>query len=180
MSTDHRKPFNCTLFIASHIIIFLVTIPAFMPRSAQVIALILVGWYFYQVIFTQTTGDFSNDFGLGSAIIGQYLVALDLGLLTPPEQLKDFYDKDQTSVTQRPLKKRIIWALKLYLNPRGIGWTHEPSHLPHRPSPSTPRSRFVFSRVVFAIFCFLTIQGMLRFNAAYVDKAITDKLITGA
>lgn len=182
MGTDyrHRKPLNATLFFASHIIVFLVTIPAFLPRSAQVIALILVGWYFYQVIFTQTTGDFNNDFGVGSAILGQYMVALDYGLLTPPEQLKNFYDADQTSVTQRPLKKRIIWALKLFLNPRGIGWTHEPSHLPQRPSPSTPRSRFVFSRVVFAIFCFLTVQGMLHFNYAFVDTVMTDKLITDA
>jgi hypothetical protein len=129
--------------------------------------------YFYQVVFTQTTGDFNSDFGLGSGILFQYLVVLDYAFLTPPDKLKDLHDKDLTRVIKRPLKERALWAIKLYSNPRGIGWAHEPSHLPPRPSPSIPRSRFVISRILLAICCFLVIGGRNLVENAYADKLVT-------
>ena len=81
--------------------------------------------------------------GIGSVIISLYIVALDH---VPPDKSKDIHDKDPRKVTKRPLKERILWAFKPFFNPRGIGWAHEPSHLPPQPSPST--SEFSFSYVV--------------------------------
>jgi len=173
MGTDHRKSLDGTLFLASQIIVILVTTPAFIPRPAQVIALILIGWYFYQAIFTQTTGDFNKDFALGSALPIQYMVALNYAFLTATDELKNFHDEDRTLVSQRSLKKRIIWTLKLHSNPRGIGWAHEPSHLPSRPSPSTPRSRFVLSRILLVAICFLVLIGTQHFDAVYVGSVLT-------
>jgi len=181
MGEIHKKPLNIPLFLASQILLIIVTTPAFIPKPAQLIAFAVVGWYSYQVILTETTGDFNVDFGIGSTILSQYLVNLDYALLTPPDKSKDFHDNNPTSITKRPLKERILWAFQLFSNPRGIGWAHEPSHLPPRPSPSTPRSRFVFSRLCLSTCYFLGTAGIKRLDAAYL-YAITaaGKLLTDA
>jgi hypothetical protein len=180
MGADHRKLLDGALFLASQVILILVSVPAFVPKPAQVISFGVVGWYLYRIIFTQTTGDFNNDFGLGPTIIVQYMLALDYALLTPPESLKDFNQGDIARVTKRSFKKRVLWTLKLFSNPRGIGWAHEPSHLPPRPSSSTPRSTFVISRILLATCCFLIFGGASLFDAAYANTITADKLLTGA
>ena len=180
MGADHRKPLDNALFLALQTSLIIVTIPAFIPRPAQLIVFAVLGWYSYQVIFTQTTGDFNNDFGLGAAILIQYIVALDYALLTPADILRDFYDNDRTRVTQRPLKQRVVWALKVSSNPRCIGWAHEPPYLPPRPLPSTPRSNFVFSRIFLATCCFLIVGGTRHFDAVFSGTTTANKLLTGA
>jgi hypothetical protein len=179
MSADHRKPLDGALLFTSYVILTIVLFPAFIPRPVKVLAFVVVGWCFHRIIFTQTTGNFNIDFALGTAILVQYMLVLDIALLTPPENLKDFHDNDPTRVVERPLKKRVLWAFKLFSNPRGIGWAHEPSHLPHRPSPSTPRSRFVISRILYATCCFCIAGGASIFDATYAGM-ITAELLTGA
>lgn len=171
MNTDHRKSLDGTLLLASEVILIIASIPAFVPKLARVVTFVVLGLYFYHVIFTQTTGDFDQDLILGSSIIFQYISFLDYALLTPPENLKDLSDKDPTRVTQRPLKKRVLWIFKLMSNPRGIGWAHEPSHLP--PRPSTPRSKFVISRLALsAICCFLVVAGRSVLSVVYADASM--------
>ena len=52
----------------------------------------------------------------------------------------------QKPLSKMPLKDRLWWAASLTVNPRGIGWTHEPTqYLPPRPS-STPR-KFILSQL---------------------------------
>jgi len=69
----------------------------------------------------------------------------------------------------------ILEALDGHTNP------HISSHLPPRPSPSTPRSRFVFSRLFLSTCYFLGTAGIKRLDAAYL-YAITaaGKLLTDA
>lgn len=180
MSADHRNQLNGAVFLASQFGLIILSIPAFVPRPLQVVAFALLGWYLFQVISIQTTGDFNADFGLGSAIIVQYLLALGYAFLTPPEKLKDFQDKCTTSVAERPLGQRVLWTLKLFSNPRGIGWAHEPSYLPPRPSPSTPRSTFVISRILLAAGCFSIVSISHYFVDTYVAFVTADLLVTGA
>ena len=153
METTDRRPFDVVLFCISLAIQIVVSIPSFLPKFARVLGTLLVGYIHYQIIFTQTTGDYAVDFALGSAILAQYFTGADYALFTSPEKLMDYRDGDASKVAQRSFKKRLQWTLKLYSNPRGIGWADEPSHLPNRPSPSTPRSTFVFSRLLFVIGC---------------------------
>jgi hypothetical protein len=94
---------------------------------------------------------------MGSGIVVQYLIGVDYALFSSPADLIDYCDRDASTVTQRSFKKRVQWTLRLYSNPRGIGWAHEPTNLPPRPSPSTSRSKFVFSRILFAIGCFASL-----------------------
>jgi hypothetical protein len=166
------------LLFASQILLITLTIPAFVPRSAQVIAFALLGWYTYRVIFTQTSGDFNIDYSLGLSLISVYLVTLEFAFLTSPETSRD---NDQTRVAQRPFKKRLIWALKPFSNPRCIGETGEPSFLPpHWPSLPSTRSRFVLSRISLATCFFVVASGADAFHAAYANKTTADKLVTGA
>ncbi|CAA7267489.1 unnamed protein product [Cyclocybe aegerita] len=81
------------------------------------------------------------------------MIALDALLLTQPNALRNSQDPLTNEVTERTLRQRITWAFRLYTNPRGIGWSHEHSHLPDRPSPLTPRWTFVRTRTFYAVIC---------------------------
>ena len=60
----------------------------------------------------------------------------------------------QKPLSEMPLKDRLWWATNLTGNPRGIGWTHEPTlHIPPRPS-STPR-KFIISQLMWMVFYIL-------------------------
>ena len=56
----------------------------------------------------------------------------------------------QKPLSKMPFKDRLRWATNLSGNPRGIGWTHEPTHnIPPRPS-STP-GRFILSQLMWMV-----------------------------
>jgi hypothetical protein len=166
MEPSDRRPFDVVLFCISSAILIIVSIPSFLPKFARVLGVLFIGYIYYQIIFTQTTGDLAGDFGVGSVILAQYLTGADYALFTSPDKLLDYCDGDRSKVAQRSFKKRVQWTLRLYSNPRGIGWAHEPSHLPNRPSPSTPRREFVFWRILFAIGCFSVIGVIYVINAS--------------
>src|SRR5258707_1929616 len=157
MDKSDRKPFDFVLFGISLAIQTLVSIPSFLPKFARVLGVLIVGYIYYRIIFTQTTGDFAADLAIGSGILANYLVGADYALITSPETLMDYCGGNSLKIAQRSFKKRLQWTLRLYTNPRGVGWAHEPSLLPNRPSPSTSRREFVFSRVLCIIGCVLGI-----------------------
>jgi hypothetical protein len=177
MNTSDRKPFDVVLFSISMVILFVASIPSFLPKFARVLGVLLVGCIHYRIIFTQTTGDFAGDLALGSGILSQYMRGADHALFTSPESLRD---GDALKVTLRSFKKRVQWTLKLYSNPRGIGWAHEPRHLPARPSPSMPRWKFVFSRILFAIGCFSAIGVVYVADASNPGLTTPGMLLTEA
>ena len=180
MEEEYRKPVDIAMLLASQVILVVVSIPAFVPKPAQVLAFILVGYYVCRMILTQSSGNFTVDYGIGSGAILQYITTLDYALLTPVENFKNLHDKDQTAVAKRPFNQRVRFALTLLTSVRGIGWSHEPSHLPPRPSPSTPRSKFVISRILLATSCFFLAYRASLLDVAYAKSTTADKLLTGA
>ena len=168
------------MILTSQVLLTIVSIPAFVPKPAKVLAFVLVGCCVHRMILTQTTGNFNTDYTLGSGAIFQYIAILDFALLTPLENLRNLHEKDQTGVAKRPFNQRVHFALRLLPNIRGIGWSHEPSHLPPRPSPSTPRSRFVVSRILHATCCFFIAYRASLLNISYAKETTVDKLLTGA
>ena len=152
MDTDTRPPFNFLSYGFSQVVVIIATIPGFLPKFIKFLAVLFFGWVTFDTIFTRTTGSKGGNFGLGSMILAQFFCVIDLVLLTPSENSRD---KDTSGITERPFGKRALWALELYMNPRGIGWSHEPSRLPPRPSPSTPRWEFVVSRISRIIVCLI-------------------------
>ena len=165
-SESGRRPFSVVLYCISLAILIAASIPSFLPKVARVLAVLFVGYIHYQIIFTHTTGDFAVDLTLGSLFVVQYLIGVDYALLSSPEDFLDYSDRDASKVSQRSFKKRVQWTLRLYANPRGIGWAHEPTGLPPRPSPSTSRFKFVVSRIIYAIGCFSGVGMVGVLNAS--------------
>ena len=177
MVPDDRPSFNVALFAFSQVIVVIATIPAFLPRFAKVLAVLLVGWVICHIIFTQTTGDKGGDQGLGSVLLAYYLAVVDYVLLTRPDDLRDIKDR-ATKMAERSFKSRVIWAMKLYTNPRGIGCVHEVPNLRNL-SPSTPRRKFVIHRTtytVISIFAICVAWVVNAFNPALTTpgKVLTD------
>jgi hypothetical protein len=146
MDPDTRPPFNFLLYGFCQVVAIIATIPGFI----KILAVLFFGWETFDTVLIRTTGSKAGNFGVGSVIVAQFFCVIDLVLLTPAENLKD---KDTSRITERSFGKRVLWALELYINPRGIGWSHEPSHLPPRPSPSTPGWDFVVSKISHVIVC---------------------------
>ncbi|KDR78654.1 hypothetical protein GALMADRAFT_223911 [Galerina marginata CBS 339.88] len=128
------------------------------PGLPRLLIWLLLGvalWISYHLITQTTTGDLVADLGLGSAILTQLMTGLDAIFLTHPNTLKNLQDP-QTSdnkITEKSFSQRLRWTFNLYINPRGIGWAHEPPDLPSRPSPSTSRWNFIGTRITIIILC---------------------------
>ena len=111
------------------------------------IAFIILSWISYHVITKTTIQSHVVNYILGTVILTQLVLVFDMIFITDPDTLKNFQDSHSGKITERPFKERVLWALNLYTNPRGIGWAHE-SPLPSRPSPTTPRWKFVGVQVI--------------------------------
>ena len=151
MDDTNRGHFNGILFGLFQLINILSIIPGGRP-VLKWIAFVILSWISYHLITKTTTQDLIVDVSLGSAILTQLVVVFDMIFITHPDTLRNFQDSYSGKITERPFKERALWAYNLYTNPRGIGWAHESPHLPNRPSPSTPRWRFVGVRVIRALF----------------------------
>src|SRR6266704_1741073 len=104
MVPDDRPPFNLALFTFSQVIVVIATTPAFLPKFAKVLAVLLVGWVYCHIIFTQTIGDKSGDQEIGTVLLVHYLAVIDYVLFTRPDDLRDIKDKDTTKVAERSFK----------------------------------------------------------------------------
>ena len=148
--TNRRGHFNGILFGLFQLISILSIIPGG-QLALKGFAFVALSWISYHLITKTTTQDLAVDLGLGSAILTQLLIAFDMMFITHPDTLKNFQDSHGGKISEQPFKERALWALNLYTNPRGIGWAHESPHLPSRPSPSTPRWKFVGVQVIRAL-----------------------------
>lgn len=171
MDNTHREHFSGLLFGLFQLISILSIIPGG-PRTLKWIAFFVLSWISYHLITKTTTQDLAADLGLGSAILTQLLIAFDIMFITHPDTLKNFQDSHDGKITERPFKERALWAYNLYTNPRGIGWAHESPHLASRPSPSTPRWRFVGVQVIRAVL-YIMLECM-----AYVLNALNPGMTT--
>ena len=78
------------------------------------------------------------------------------------------------SISDAPLSDRLIWAVKLVTELRGIGWAHEPTAaLPPRPITLT-RGQFIVSRVKWLVLYALLFdvgQMLARHNPSFQETA---------
>ena len=151
MHDTNRGQFSWILFGLFQLISILSIIPGGRP-VLKWIAFVVLSWISYHLITKTTTEDLAFDLALGSAILSQLASVFDMIFITHPDTLKNFQDSQSGKITERPFKERALWAYNFFTNPRGIGWSHESPHLPSRPSPSTPRWRFVGIQVIRALF----------------------------
>ena len=154
MHNTNRGPFNGILLGLFQLIIILCNIPGGRPVLKR-IAFVVLSWISYHLITKTTTQDLVADVTLGSVILTQLVAVFDMIFITHPDTLKNFQDSHSGKITERPFKERALWAFNFYTNPRGIDWAHESPHLPSRPSPSTPRWKFVRARVTQAFLLFV-------------------------
>ena len=151
-NTTNREHFSGILFGLFQLISILSIIPNPKERPAlKGITFVVLSWISYYLITKTTTQDLVVDTSLGTTILAQLVAVFDMMFITHPDTLKNFQDSHSGKITERPFKERALWAYNFYTNPRGIGWAHESPHLPSRPSPSTPRWRFVGTRVIRAL-----------------------------
>ena len=101
----------------------------------------------YMVFFCASSNP-ASDYVATVPITTIFFVSLDYILLRKYQ--RELQPVEQKPLSKMPFKDRLWWATSLSGNPRGIGWTHEPRHLPPRPS-STP-SKFILSQLMWMVF----------------------------
>ena len=119
------------------------------------------------MIFFCASSDPVSDLYAAYPVTSLFFNSLDYILLRKYQP--ELQPSGQKPLSKLPLKNRLWWAASLSINPRGIGWTHEPTrHLPPRPS-STPR-KFILSQLmwmVFYILLFDIINIIVRTNPCF-------------
>jgi len=165
MHNTQREPFSGILFFLFQIMCILGITPGGPPTLKWIVFAALV-WISHFLITKTTTQDLTADLSLGTSILIQLCTVFDMIFVTHPDTLQNFQDSGGGKVTERPFKQRVVWAYNLYTNPRGIGWAHESRHLPSRPSPSTPRWKFVGVRILHAFLYFILDRVAHALNAS--------------
>ena len=104
------------------------------------------------MIFFCASSDPVADLFAASPIASLFFNSVDYILLRKYQH--ELRPLEQKPLSKMSLKDRLWWAANITVNPRGIGWTHEPTqHLPPRPS-STPR-KFILSQLMWMVFYIL-------------------------
>jgi hypothetical protein len=110
------------------------------------------GLNFYCYFLSPTDDHLTNEV-LRFSATSNIVVASDYILLTDVQRELHRVG-DRVPIPNAKLRSRLMWALELFSNPRGLGWDHEPkSILPPRPNLS--RVQFLVSRLVYLATCLL-------------------------
>jgi hypothetical protein len=140
---ENRMATNLQLSIAStQLLYFTALIAKPSPyRRAFIVPIILVVAYFFQFALQDRS---FLEYNCACYVVGLLFTASDYILLTDVQ--RELFVKGQKEPAfHLSLFKRIRWAAPLLINPRCIGWSHEPTYaLPPRPPPSVTRWKFVF------------------------------------
>ena len=103
----------------------------------------------YAVCFMKLSGATPGafiDMGLG-ARLGQILLFSSNDFLLHNAQKEYRAIGDTRDISSTPFPTRLRWAVQVWANPRGIGWTHEAKGLPSKPR-ETSRARFMTSMAI--------------------------------
>ncbi|KAF8186626.1 membrane bound O-acyl transferase family-domain-containing protein [Pholiota molesta] len=176
---DAREPFNGPLYGAFQLGLIAAIVPG-TPKAIQYTTFCVLVWISHYLVTKTTTGNPAVDLGLGSAILTQLLNSISVVFLAHPDTLQDIYHLQAGTITSAPLKKRIKWALHLYVNPRGIGWAHESRCTPPRVSSSTPRRAFILRQLKRAVFSIILECVAYTMNASNPFLTYNSGGLTGA
>ena len=104
------------------------------------IPIVLATTYYFTYALRHHT---PSEYAISCTTIAQLFQASNHILLTDVQ--RELFRKGQKVPAFRlPFIDRVKWAARLYVNWRGNGWAHEPTHaLPRRPAASVTRSQFV-------------------------------------
>jgi len=121
-------------------------------RSQWLFFLAITSICIYMTFFCASSNPLSDYFDITPAVTTVFFISLDHILLR--NYHRELQPSGQKPLSEMPLKDRLWWATSLSVNPRGIGWTHEPTlYLPPRPS-STP-GKFIRSQLLWMVFYIL-------------------------
>ncbi|KAJ3850029.1 membrane bound O-acyl transferase family-domain-containing protein [Lentinula lateritia] len=105
----------------------------------------------YLTIFRTSTEDPPVNYGYATALSSLVFQALDFLILADPSSEFRLIGQKTGISDEDTFLTRHIWAWKLILTPRGIGWAHEPRNvLPPHPKPQ-PRISFILSQFLTAL-----------------------------
>ncbi|KAF8815354.1 hypothetical protein BYT27DRAFT_7080138 [Phlegmacium glaucopus] len=114
-------------------------------RSHWLFFTAIASLWIYIVFFSDPPADY---FAI-AFITMHFFRSLDYILLRKYQ--RELQPSGQKPLSEMPLNKRLWWATSLAENPRGIGWTHEPTlHIP--PRPSSTRGKFILSQLMWLVF----------------------------
>jgi hypothetical protein len=119
------------------------------------------------ICFYTSTFNASSDYGIGCAIMGRFVTAVELLVLTRDVQREmwPLSQKEGPNVADQSFGQRFKWACKLYPNLRGAGWNFQIPGLNTAELKSTSRWRFVGKRLVTALFCYLVLDTVKTFHS---------------
>ncbi|KAF8998392.1 membrane bound O-acyl transferase family-domain-containing protein [Cyathus striatus] len=148
--SDGRLPYSGTLHSLVSLILILSLI---LPSS--ILSTTTRRWLFLPIflisshlIFQTTTGDVMADLGLGPHLACEWAMCLDYIVLCDPR--KTFKLKKEEKEKDKRDRRDTLWSR---INPRGIGWTHEPP------------SHFIIAKIGEAILCASLEAGTYILNA---------------
>ena len=120
-------------------------------RSQWLFFLAIASICIYMTFFCASSNPASDYFAI-TPVTAIFFISLDHILLR--NYHRELQPSGQKPLSEMPLKDRLWWATSLSVNPRGIGWTHEPTrYIPPRPS-STP-GKFIQSQLLWMVFYIL-------------------------
>ena len=103
------------------------------------------------------------------------LSSADFLLLRRDPQEEYRSTEDKRDISRLPFHKRLWWALQVWGNPRGVGWTHQvQSGLPSRPT-ETSRSRFILKlgrEVLTSLILYDINKAFLRRNPFFDPRTV--------
>ncbi|KAG6908488.1 hypothetical protein DXG01_004422 [Tephrocybe rancida] len=111
-----------------------------------------------------TTGDKFTDYSMGTTVGGQFFTALHLLLFVRPlREYRHLEDKDDPR--KKSLIRRVYWSGCVIHSPRGVGWNYQIPNI--SPTPSTPNTRFILSRLLHALLCLFLLDAAQSFIHIY-------------
>ena len=123
--------------------------------------------WIYLVFFCASSNPEQDHFDT-TFISFNFFISLDYILLRKYQ--RKLQPSGQKPLSEMPFKERLWWATSLVGNPRGIGWSHEPTlHLP--PRPTSPRWNFILSQFMWMAFYVLQLEitnTFVRTNPCFV------------
>ena len=165
-----KPAFSLWLWVAIEVLYILSLAAKPSPyRKLWFLAILAVAYY--SLVHTKMyIKDPFSTMGFATRLSSVVMFASTYILLSEPQQEMKILG-DKRDISSRPYRERVWWAWKLWGNPRGIGWTHEPKggRIPPKPQGMSRRG-FVLRQLgwLVATWLLFDINGLInRVNPYY-------------